>query len=108
FFVLTHNNKEENIMKRKALAILIKEIIKRNLALIIVFFPAILVFVITFVIGMLNGIDILETLLMSLVIALVCDFAFLFIFFIVVTVIQLKKEYDNILDNLNNCHDENK
>ena len=95
-------------MKRKALGILIKEIIKRNLALIIVFFPAILVFVITFVIGMLNGIDILETLLMSLVIALVWDFAFLFIFFIVVTFIQLKKEYDNILDNLNNCHDENK
>lgn len=95
-------------MKRKALAILIKEIIKRNLAMIIVFFPAIIGFVITFVIGMLNGIDIFVTLLMALVIALMCDFAFLFIFFIVVTVIQLKKEYDNILDNLNNCHDENK
>ena len=95
-------------MKRKALAILIKEIIKRNLAMIIVFFPAIIGFVITFVIGMLNGIDIFVTLLMSLVIALMCDFAFLFIFVIVDAIIKLKKEYDNILDNLNNCHDENK
>ena len=95
-------------MKRKAFAILIKEIIKRNLGIILIWAPAIIGFVITFVIGMLNGIDIFVTLLMALVIALMCNFAFLFIFFIVDTVIQLKKEYDNILDNLNNCHDENK
>ena len=94
-------------MKRKALAILIKEIIKRNLAMIIVFFPAIIGFVITFVIGMLNGIDIFVTLLMALVIALMCSFAFMMISFIIYEIIQLKKEYDNILNNLNNCHDEN-
>ena len=95
-------------MKRKALAILIKEIIKRNLAMIIVFFPAIIGFVITFVIGMFNINDIFVTLLLALFVALMCSAAFVIIFSIVDTVIQLKKEYDNILDNLNNCHDENK
>ena len=95
-------------MKRKALAILIKEIIKRNLGMILVCAPAIIGFVITFVIGMLNGIDIFVTLLLALVVALMCSAAFVIIFVIVDAIIKLKKEYDNILDNLNNCHDENK
>lgn len=95
-------------MKRKALAILIKEIIKRNLGIILNCAPAIIGFVITFVIGMFNINDIFVTLLLALFVALMCSAAFVIIFIIVDAIIKLKKEYDNILDNLNNCHDENK
>ena len=95
-------------MKRKAFAILIKEIIKRNLGIILILAPAIIGFVITFVIGMFNINDIFVTLLLALFVAWICFAAFVIIFTIVDAIIKLKKEYDNILDNLNNCHDENK
>lgn len=95
-------------MKRKALAILIKEIIKRNLAIILDFAPTIIGFVITFVVGMFIINDIFVTLLLALFVALMCSAAFVIISIIVDTIIKLKKEYDNILDNFNNCHDENK
>lgn len=95
-------------MKRKAFAILIKEIIKRNLGIILIWAPAIIGFVITFVIGMFNINDIFVTLLLALFVAWICFAAFVIIFTIVDAIIKLKKEYDNILDNLNNCHDENK
>lgn len=78
-------------MKRKALAILIKEIIKRNFAIILNFAPAIIGFVITFVIGMFNSNDISETLLLALFVAWICSAAFVIIFFIVDTIIKLKK-----------------
>ena len=95
-------------MKRKALAILIKEIIKRNSAIILTFAPSAIGFVVTLAIGIIIGNDISVTFGLAVFIALICDFAFLFIFVIVDAIIKLKKEYDNILDNLNNCHDENK
>lgn len=95
-------------MKRKALAILIKEIIKRNLGIIRIYAPAIIGFVVTLAIGIIIGNDISVTFGLAVFIALICEIAYMIIFFIVVTFIQLKKEYDNILDNLNNCHDENK
>lgn len=95
-------------MKRKALAILIKEIIKRNLAIILTFAPTIIGFVITFVVGMFIINDIFVTLLLALFVASMCSAAFVIISIIVDTIIKLKKEYDNILDNFNNCHDENK
>ena len=91
-------------MKRKALAILIKEIIKRNSAIIL----SAIGFVVTLAIGIIIGNDISVTFGLAVFIALICEIVYMIIFFIVVTFIQLKKEYDNILDNLNNCHDENK
>ena len=91
-------------MKRKALAILIKEIIKRNSAIIL----SAIGFVVTLAIGIIIGNDISVTFGLAVFIALICEIAYMIIFFIVVTFIQLKTEYDNILDNLNNCHDENK
>ena len=95
-------------MKRKAFAILIKEIIKRNLGIILIWAPAIIGFVVTLAIGIIIGNDISVTFGLAVFIALICEIAYMIIFFIVDTVIQLKKEYDNILDDLNNCHDENK
>lgn len=94
-------------MKRKALAILIKEIIRRNLAIILTFSPSIIGFVVTLVIGMINGYDIVATIFIAIVIAIMCLFPYGLIICVIETFLQWKKEYDNILDNLNNCHDEN-
>ena len=100
FFVLTNNNKGENIMKRKALAILIKEIIKRNLAIILTFSPSIIGFIVTLVIGMINGYDIDATIFIAIFIAVMCFFAYSLIICVIDTFLQWKKEYNNILIKL--------
>lgn len=94
-------------MKRKALAILIKEIVKRNLAIILIFSPSIIGFVVTLVIGIINGYDIVATIFIAIAIAIMCLFPDALIICVIEKFLQWKKEYNNILDNLNNCHDEN-
>ena len=95
-------------MKRKAFAILIKEIIKRNLAIILTFAPSAIGFVVTLAIGIISGNDIVATIFIAIVIAIMCLFPYGLIICVIETFLQWRKEYDNILDNLNNCHDENK
>lgn len=87
-------------MKRKALAILIKEIIKRNLAIILTFSPSIIGFVVTLVIGIINGYDIVATIFIAILIAVMCFFAYGLIICVIDTFLQWKKEYNNILIKL--------